>query len=217
MQWERRNGLSVSLNPYRHYHTILVENHSTNFNNVECKCPTIKIRLWGTHDQKKNLGIWLSESPTPGINSGFTCKGNATFGRTDTARRTFLPLRALICLWIETKISTGQSTRCHPWTKKQEGMWGKNTGNIWGVAKYILFMNSTEVGKKSGITICLDCTCVSKYFGMCNNYTSQIDHAAAILGFSHFDTNPSSYFFSNIQCFDPPSFEQRQQNKILVA
>ena len=33
MQWERRIGLSVSLNPYRQYHAIFVENHSANFNN----------------------------------------------------------------------------------------------------------------------------------------------------------------------------------------
>lgn len=135
---------------------------------VECKCPTIKIRLWGTHDQK--LDIWVSESPTPGINSGFTCKGNATFGRTDTARRTFLPLRALICLWIGAKIPAGLSIHIviHEKSATKKSCGEKNIGNSWGGAKDIVFMNSTEVGKKLGITICLDCTCVSKYFGMCN-------------------------------------------------
>ena len=139
------------------------------------------------NDMEWNASVLLSR-----LDSGVLMTKNLTFGfpraqlqestlasparemqlleKTDTARRTFLPLRALICLWIGAKIPAGLSIHIviHENSATKKSCGEKNIGNSWGGAKDIVFMNSTEVGKKLGITICLDCTCVSKYFGMCN-------------------------------------------------
>ena len=51
---------------------------------------------------------------------------------------------------------------------------------IWDVAKDVALMNSTEAEKKSGSTVCLDYTCVSKYLGMSNTL---IKHRSLLLFF----------------------------------
>ena len=83
---------------------------------------------------------------------------------------------------------------------------------IWDVAKDVAFMNSTEAGKKSSITLCLEYTWVSKYLA---TYNALVELTVLRAFRGSVTLTQIQTPIVNLLFLDPASFEQRQQNKIL--